>query len=439
MIVANPPGRLVSLLRGGGRTGIAARIMIVRIVALLGNVGSGLLTAAYLGPDGRGIQAAMTIMPSILGALSTLGLHAALIYNVRNDPENGPRYFGGALLMALGSSLLACAGGWVAMPFLLSHYDADTIHFARILMFCVVPATACPLMTGVLEAYGGFSVANKVLYVQSLGTLVLLLLLAWSGLMTPHITALAYIAPCVPAFAYLWVQARRQLRARFSLAAPFPRRLLSFGLRFYGVDILGGLSSYVDQMVIVFLLEPAAVGAYAVALSLSRVMSVAQGAVATVLFPTIANRDTDNVVETVGRVARVLLVVNILGAGAIGLAGPTLLVLLYGSRFAPAVTPFLILLLEAVVTSSARTLAQAFSGSGRPGVVTSIEMAGVGACVAAMFVLVPLLGINGAACATLTGGCIRLACVVGCFKSVLGIRLPRMLISRADVARVIRA
>ena len=71
--------------------------------------------------------------------------------------------------------------------------------------------------------------------------------------------------------------------------------------------------------------------------------------------------------ETVGRVTRVILVVNILGAGAIGLAGPTLLVLLYGSRFAPAVTPFLILLVEAVVTSAARTLAQAFSGSGRPG------------------------------------------------------------------------
>ena len=56
-----------------------------------------------------------------------------------------------------------------------------------------------------------------------------------------------------------------------------------------------------------------------------------------------------------------------------------------------------------------------------------------------MFVLVPLLGLNGAACATLTGGCVRLACVVGCFKSVLGIRLPRLLITRADVARVISA
>ena len=280
MISATSPGRLLRLLRKSGGTGTAARIMIVRIVALLGNVGSGLLTAAYLGPDGRGVQAALTIMPSILGSLSTLGLHAALIYNVRNDPEHGPRYFGAALLLGFGSSLLACAGGWVAMPFLLSQYDADTIHLARILMFCVVPATAAPMMTGVLEAYGGFSVANKVLYVQSLGTLAILLLLAWSGLMTPHITAIAYIAPCVPAIIYLWIQARRQLRAQLSLAAPFPQRLLSFGLRFYGVDILGGLSSYVDQMVIVLLLQPAAVGAYAVALSLSRVMSVAQGAVA---------------------------------------------------------------------------------------------------------------------------------------------------------------
>lgn len=437
MKLATLSGHAVRLFRGGSRTGATARIMAVRVVALLGNVGSGLLTAAYLGPDGRGIQSALMIMPSILGAVSTMGLHASLIYNIRNDQPNGSSYFGAAMLLCLAASMVACVGGWIAMPYFLSQYDPETIRLARILMFCVLFTNCSPLMTAVLEAHGRFGIANRVLYVQSLGTLLLLLLLAWSGLMTAHITAIAYIAPCIPAYAYVWWQAGRLLRARFSLAAPFPRRLFGFGLRFYGVDILSGLSSYVDQAVIVLFLQPAAVGTYAVALSLSRVMSVAQGAVQTVLFPTIAGRDTASVVETVGRVTRVTLVVNTLGAVAIGLAGPSLLLLLYGTRFAAAVTPFLILLVEAVVTSAARTLAQAFSGSGRPGAVTSVEVAGVAASVATMVVLVPVLGINGAACASLLGGCVRLACVVGSFNNVLGIRLPRMLISRADVAQVI--
>lgn len=428
--------RLLGAMRSKGNVGATARIMVIRIIALLGNVGSGLLTAAFLGPDGRGEQAALMIMPSILGAVSTLGLHASLIYNVRSDPENGPRYFGNALLLCLGSSLLACLVGWAALPYFLSQYRANTIELARILLFCVPFAISSPLLTGVLEAHGQFGVANRVLYVQSLGTLVLLLLLAFGGWMTPHITAWAYISPCVPAFAYLWWQANRVIRPRPAWRGVYTRRLLDFGLRFYGVDILGGLSGYVDQAVIVFLLDPASVGAYAVALSLSRVLSVAQGAVATVLFPSVAGKDKTNVVEVVARVTRVMCVVNAVLAAGVAVAGPTLLLLLYGARFNAAVTPFLILLVEAVVTSAARTLAQAFTSSGRPGAVTTIELVGVVASIGAMLVLVPLFGINGAASATLFAGCVRLACVAGSFRSILGMRLPRLVINRADVAWV---
>ena len=429
-------GRLFAAMRSKGRVGATARIMVIRIIALLGNVGSGLLTAAFLGPDGRGEQAALMITPSILGAVSTLGLHASLIYNVRSDPDHAQRYFGNALLLCLCSSLVSCAVGWVALPHFLSQYSPGTVHLAQILLFCVPFAISSPLLTGVLEAHGQFGVANRVLYVQSLGTLVVLVLLALGGLMTPHITAWAYISPCIPATAYLWWQANKVIRPRLALQGPYLRRLLHYGLRYYGVDILGGLSGYVDQAVIVFLLDPASVGAYAVALSLSRVLTVAQGAVATVLFPSVAGRDKTNVVEVVARVTRVMCVVNAVLAAGVAVAGPTLLLLLYGARFNAAVTPFLILLVEAVVTSAARTLAQAFTSSGRPGAVTTIELVGVSASIGAMLVLVPLFGINGAASATLFAGCVRLVSVAASFRSILGIRLPRLVISRADVAWV---
>jgi O-antigen/teichoic acid export membrane protein len=431
--------RAISAMRSKGNVGTTARIMVVGIIALFGNVGSGLLTAAFLGPDGRGEQAALMIMPSILGAVCTLGLHASLIYNVRNDEQNASEYFGTAIILGLISSLVACAVGWLVLPHYLSQYSASTIDLARVLLFCVPFAMVNPLLTGALEVHGRFGVANKVLYVQSLGTLVLLLVIAFSGYMTPHITAWAYIAPCVPAFLYLWLQARKVIRPTPTLKGPRIKRLMSFGLRFYGVDILGGLSGYVDQAVIVFLLDPASVGAYAVALSLSRVLSVAQGAVATVLFPSVAGREASNVVEVVARVTRVLCVVNGALAACVAIAGPTLLLLLYGSRFSAAVTPFLILLLEAVITSAARTLAQAFSSSGKPGAVTTIEFVGVAASIGAMLVLVPMFGINGAACATLFAGVVRLISVAASFHRVLGIKLPRLIISRADIAWVAKS
>jgi O-antigen/teichoic acid export membrane protein len=411
-----------------------ADVMLIRVIALAGNVFSGLLTAALLGPAGRGDLAAMIVAPTVLAAVSTFGLHASLIYNLRSDPDRASAYFGSAVILMCLSGVMAAVLGFWLLPIWLGHYDAATVAFARLLLITVPLGAVTPLMSGVLEAGGKFGLANRGLYVQSLGALAMLAMLAVFGALTPETAAVAYIFPSIPCFFYLFWKARVVLRPHFTLATLYPRRLLHYGLQYYGVDIIAVLSGYLDQVVVVFVLDPAAVGAYAVALSLSRMLSVAQGAVSTVLFPSIAARESESVVAMVARATRVTAIVNAVCAAGFGLVGPSLLLLLYGTRFAAAVMPFLVLLAEAVVTSAARTLAQAFSGTGRPSVVTAIEFAGVVTSLTAMLVLVPTHGIVGAACSTLLGGGVRLACVVVSFQKVLGVKLPRMLISRADIA-----
>ncbi len=423
-------------VRSRAKVSAIAHVMGIRVVALAGNVCSGLITATCLGPDGRGEQAAMLIGPTVLAAVCTLGLHASLIYNLRSDPKHGPVFFGSAMILTLASGLAAAVIGFLMMPMWLSRYSADTVMFARVLLLSVPLGVVAPLLSGVLEAHGRFGLSNRVLYFQSLGALALLSLLGVSGRMTPVTAAAAYIVPSLPSFLYLLRKSRQLLRPSFTMAAPYPRRLLHYGVRFYGVDLLGALSGYLDQVVIVFQLPPAALGAYSIALSLSRVLGVAQAAIAVVLFPSIAARETSRVVEIVARAMRVTAVTNMIGAVAIGIVGPSLLLLLYGTRFTAAVLPFQILLVEAVISSAARTLAQAFSGTGRPGVVTGVEVAGVIVALAAMLVLVPAYGIVGAACSTLLGGFVRLFCVLASFQKILGIALPRLVISRADVAWV---
>ncbi len=412
-------------------------VMAMRVVALGGNVCCGLLTAAFLGPDGRGVLAALLLSPTVLSPLSTLGLHASLVYNLRSDPGNQSRYFGSAIVLIGAASVVATGLGYFLIPYGLRRYDAETINLARMLLFIMPFTVLSPLMTGVLEAHGKFGVANQTLYFVSLTALTTLVVLAAAGWLTPLTASLAYVCPAFPAFFYLMFQARRVLKPVLTVAAPYPGRLLRFGLRFYGVDVLGSVSGYLDQLVIVLLLDPSAVGAYAVALSLSRVMGVAQGAVATVLFPSIAGRAASDVVEMVGRTVRITTVVNLSAALATGLAGPSLLLLMYGNRFAAALVPFLVLLGEVVVTSAARTLAQAFSSTGRPSAVTAMEVVGVLTSLVAMLVLVPPFGIVGAACSTLLGGCMRLAFALGGFRKVLGVALPRLVFGRGDVAWIL--
>ena len=187
------------LARRGGQGGTVAGVMALRTLALGVNVLTGLLTAALLGPAGRGEQAALIIAPTLLGAMSTLGLHASLIYSIKRDPEHTGDYFGTSLLLGLGAGIAGAAVGWVLVPYWLHQYDPHVIAVARLLLIVTPMQVIAPLLTGALEAFGQFGKANGTLYLQSLGTLLILLVLWLLHALTPTAAAFAYVAPAVPA------------------------------------------------------------------------------------------------------------------------------------------------------------------------------------------------------------------------------------------------
>jgi O-antigen/teichoic acid export membrane protein len=88
------------------------------------------------------------------------------------------------------------------------------------------------------------------------------------------------------------------------------RALLPYGVRSYGIDLLGALSLQIDQALVVGFLSPAAMGTYVVALSLSRMLQLFQQAVVMVLFPKAAGRPADEVIALTGQAARISTVLT---------------------------------------------------------------------------------------------------------------------------------
>jgi O-antigen/teichoic acid export membrane protein len=412
---------------GGGHFGAVARVMLFRAMTLVVNLGTGVLAAKHLGPDGRGELAALLVGPQFVGAVAMFGLPMAYIYNSKADPKNRRYYLGCALLLGLPLCLAAVAIGYIIMPFWLAGHDAATVRTARLLLFFVPVSVAIPLLTGVLDAVGRFGLSSSIQYLQPVGTLIGLVGIASVGRLTATTAAVAYILPTVLTCLCAAWQAGRFVRPAFSLAASFRHKMLTYGFGHYGVEVFGSLSSYVDQIVVVYLLSPAAVGVYVVALSLSRVLGVMQDVIWSVLFPNIAGRGVNEVVRTVTVVVQITVIVAGAVALAAGLLGPYVIALLYGRAFTSAATPFRILLAATVVTSAARLFGHMFSATGRPGIVTLIEAMGVFALLAAMTLLVPTFGASGAALAVLAGATVRLGCVLGFMRLVLRLPLPRLI------------
>ena len=422
------------ILPTGSRRMAIAQVTMLRSVSIAVNICTGLLTAALLGPQGRGELAALIVAPQILAGLATLGLHGSLIYNVKADPEHEREYISINLLLTFCAGLVAMVAGWFLEPLWLTKYSSNIIELGRAFLVVTPLISASSTFTAVLEARARFVAANQSAYLQSVCTLVVLGLLIALKHLTPATAAAAYLGPSVLVFAYLAVLVGYRTTAWVNLQAQQFIRLLHYGVRIYGDDVLATLSPYLDQIVIAAMMPPAALGIYVVGLSLSRLLNVLPASATTVLFPSLAARPTQAITETVAAAVRVLGTINAAAALCIGLLGPHLLSLLYGAKFAGASGPLSILLIAGVCSNVVQLLYQLYVGSGRPGMVTLIQTLGFGVSLGSMLLLVPAYGTIGAALSLLIAALVRLGCVLLAMPLTLGVRVPRLIISLSDLA-----
>jgi O-antigen/teichoic acid export membrane protein len=215
------------------------------------------------------------------------------------------------------------------------------------------------------------------------------------------------------------------------------RLLLSYGVRSYGVDILGALALQVDQVLVISLLAPAAMGTYGVALSLSRMFNLFQGSAVSVLFPRASGCTADEILRMTEYATRVSTLVT--GCAIVAaMIGPFMLRTLYGREYAGASFTLEILLLEVTISGAVFILAQAYMALGRPGMVTIIQSVGLSLSIPMMLVLIPVWGINGAAVALLTSTIARFLFVYFGFRFILKIPLPDLILRVFDIQIILR-
>ncbi|MGA7341890.1 MAG: polysaccharide biosynthesis C-terminal domain-containing protein, partial [Terracidiphilus sp.] len=257
--------------------------------------------------------------------------------------------------------------------------------------------------------------------------------------MNPYAAAAAYIAASLPSFCFMVSRVMRigirAARLEFALL----KQILQYGIRSYGIDILGTLALQVDQVLVVSLLSAGAMGSYVVVLSLSRMLNVFQTSVVMVLFPKAAGHDAQKVLAMTGDSVRMSGLVTAACGALVCIAGPTLLRALYGAEYVAAAGALRILVLEAVLAGVTFVLAQAFMALNRPGVVTVLQGIGLSLSLPMMLWLIPRYGIYGAAISLLASTCARLLFVCAGFKVFLKVAPPRILPARRDLLTFIGA
>jgi O-antigen/teichoic acid export membrane protein len=421
----------------GGRAAIL--VIGLRVMALGVNILTGLVSAALLGASGRGVLAALLTGPAFLAGICCFGLHAALIYRMKEQPGEASRYLGTSFTLTMLFGAAGIAAGWIAAPLWLHNYDAHTLWLGRLLLLGLPLALANWTMSGAAEAQGWFTFASFTLYLQNFGVLALLAAFGLAGWITPSTAALAYVAPTIPVFIFFLIRMMPRLKPDFRPSPKHAANLIRYGIRLYGVDLLNIFQQYSDQLIAVALLPAHLVGAYAVAQSVARLPNVVAAGVSTVLFPSVAARSKAHVMEKVALSFRLVTIVSGAAALALAICGPTLLLLIYGQSFAASIAPLRILLVATVISNGTAILYQAYAASGRPGFVTICEIVGLLTSLPLMAALASTSGPIGIALAVLAGAILRAALATGGLTLVLKAAWPRLWPDTSDLRRLTAA
>ena len=426
------------IVKGEDNSSATIQTVLVKVAILATNLLTGVLTARYLGTEGRGEQAAIILFPQFLAFSCSLGLFPALVFYLKKEPEKRVEIFSTAIALSLILGCIATGIGILFIPVWLSKYSSSVVLFSQGMMLfspLILSSVACNVA---LSAHGEFSVGNKANYLMPFLTFLGLITLVITNKISPYTSSIIYLIPTLPVAFWLIYTQRKYIRpVPFHVGQKYAKKLSSYGIRSFGSDLLTMVSSQIDQVLVVGLLSATSMGQYSVALSLSRMLEVFQNSIATVLFPRIAACSIEEAGRVSGQAVRSMLVVIIPCALFLGIVGPSLLGLLYGRDFLGATNVFRVLTVEIIMTGITVILVQSFLAVGRPEIVTFVQLTGLLISIPLLMWLVPQYNILGAGIALLVSATIRTMILLLCYPIFLKIKSPNLMISRGDVDLII--
>ena len=361
-------------LGGGIRTFLS--IAITGFGVQLLTVVSGPLVARMLGPDGRGQMVLVTVVAMLCCLAAVGGLPSAIAHTVAVSGHAARDVVGGLLRFWLTAMLLpaAVAAGIMAVVLRDSSRQLELVAVSFGICYCL---SVQFILGAMLQGEGNVRLVNlqRLIGMASYVAVVAILFIV-DPTNQSVVLLLIYLASLLGGFAVAWRMLRRpvgdvSLRASRADVHGFARRGFVSGLN--ALDALG-----IDQLLVGLVLGQAALGLYAVAVSVTSVPTIVLGGVAAILLPRMAALPSNDALAVMRKWVVAAIALDLLLVGAIEIVVGPALRIFFGDEFVPAIEVARILAIAWAFLALRRVLTAAAQAQGK---VTTASIAELGSTV----------------------------------------------------------
>ena len=372
-----------------------------QIIGVILGLAAAIIIARVLGPSGKGAYTLIILVPMLLATFGTLGIGVANLYFVGKKKYKIADITSNSVVLASGLGIIFAA------TFLLYFYYFHPSFLKGADPLCVLIATLV-LPFSLLTAYFSsillgeqkINKRNLIYLVQSISLLAFLLFFLFIIERSVLSTIMAWVFATIVTTITSILIVRKLTPIRLSFHFPLFKDSVKFGVQGYFGNVITLFNHRIDILIVNFFIGVTFVGYYSVAVGLAEALWYFPGAVGTIMLARTPRLNSEEANESTPRICRNTIFLTLLAAVLLFVFGKTIINLLFGASFLPALKPMWILLPGIVALSINKVLCNELIGRGKPIIGTIAAVVSLVINIPLNLLLIPIWGISGAAFAS---------------------------------------
>lgn len=371
---------------------------------LLGLLAS-IIIARVLGPEGNGMYQLIILLPMILMTLLNFGVGSASVYYVGQKKYDMKDIIktntASGFVLSLGAIFIGSLVVFFAAEQFFEGVPKPYLYSILIIMPLLMLNDFYLVLFQGVQDFKSFNTLALVRQLVALLTLALLLLLLDTGLVG---TVFSFTIGVLAQFLLTLYFLRKRLNITLfsgKISRSYFKDSFAFGYKAHFSNVLSFINYRADMFIISMFLTPAAVGLYGVAVTIAEKLWIVSQAISSVLYPVISSStDNESKNKLTGAISRNVLFFSVIGGIVFYLASNLIFSLLFGEAYNRSSDILKMLLPGIILFSVDRILSNDLAGRGKPELNMYTSVFTVVSNIVLNFLLIPKIGISGAAIST---------------------------------------